>query len=114
MLSSRRNRIVLGILLFLLVVRLVLPYGIRALLEGQASAALGRPVVVDDVSLALSRGQASLEGVRIGDGDAPLLRVARIAANLDVLGLLGGEIRLETADLVEAKAVVRLLADGTI
>ncbi|MBW2393304.1 MAG: DUF748 domain-containing protein [Deltaproteobacteria bacterium] len=111
---TRRTRIAISVLLAGIALRIALPFGIQAILERQASAALGRPVVVENVSLTLSRGAASLEGIRVGTEDSPILRCSRVSANLDVLGVLLGKIGLESLEIVNPEIVVRLLSDGTL
>jgi hypothetical protein len=116
-------------LLFLLAVvglRLALPGIVRAQLEEQVSAALGRVVTVEDVALSLLSGQAEVTAVQVGpalpaesearvipEGEA-VAGFERLAFDLDWGAAFEKQIRFETLALDGPGIRVHRFQDGTI
>jgi hypothetical protein len=111
LLSSKRVRILLALVLVVAALRVALPFVAQQVIASQASAALGRSVEVDNVDLFLLAGHASIEGLRIGHAlpttgeAAPIdpakarLALGRIATNVGWLGLVEGRIHVESIEI---------------
>ncbi|HEX2524964.1 MAG TPA: AsmA family protein [Geminicoccus sp.] len=76
--------------------------------------ATGRPFAVDgDVSLSLiPTPRLVAEQIRVGEGDTPLLRLAKLEAVVGLAPLLSGRIDLERLILAEPVATLRVDANG--
>jgi hypothetical protein len=125
----RRPRFWLILLALVVVIRIALPYGLRPLIESQASQALSARVTVGDVDLALLRGGVDLEDVAVRTGlppeaaaeaseppadEAPIIAWKRFAVNLGWLALFGKTIRLEEIELDDPKIALDRLASGDL
>jgi hypothetical protein len=76
---TRRWKIVLGVAVALLALRMALPTILVRVVEGRASAALGRAVEVKNVDLFLLAGRVTLEELLVG----PPLEPGAIPAPID-------------------------------
>lgn len=83
------------------------------LIASQGTKALGLPVAVGNVDVALHRGVIALEDLDIGGDLAPRLHCESIRANLHSLNLLRGQVQLERLEIGRAEIALALLADGT-
>ncbi|MGI9432515.1 MAG: DUF748 domain-containing protein [Myxococcota bacterium] len=110
----KRRLYVLGALVVLAIgIRAVLPTVLERVIASQGTKALGLPVAVGNVDLALHRGAVAVEDLDIGGGLAPRLRCERIHANLHFLNLFRGRAQLESLEIGRAEIALALLADGT-
>ena len=110
-------RIGLVVAVLLVALRIALPTIVARLGGDQASAALGRTVTIDDVSLGLWAGTLTLHDVRVGGapGDAgadELLTCARAHVDLAWRDLLGGDLRLAELALDAPVLTLPREADG--
>ncbi|MDH3686710.1 MAG: DUF748 domain-containing protein [Myxococcales bacterium] len=110
----KRRLYVLGTLVALAIgVRAALPSVLEHLIASQGTKALGLPVAVGNVDVALHRGVIALEDLDIGGDLAPRLHCESIRANLHSLNLLRGQVQLERLEIGRAEIALALLADGT-
>ena len=124
-----RNRILLGLLLLGVIVRIALPYLLRPLIVSQADAALVGRIALADLDLSLIRGGVTLHGLEVhvdelpppaAEGAAapeakpPLFEAKRLWTQISWLALLGKTIEIEEFEL--GGFVVRLdrLKDGVL
>lgn len=122
----RLVRLVGGALLVALAVRAALPLAIELGAESVATDLLGRRVEIEDVDLALLSGGVVVEAVAVGPlgraGEPPPefaegeghFTLARLTANLGWLGLLRGEIHVESVELVEPGWLMLRDAEGRL
>lgn len=111
----KRRLYILGTLALVLVgLRAALPTVMERLIASQGTRALGLPVSVENVDLALYRGVLAVEGLDIGGDEAPRLHCERIVANLHFLNLFRGRAQLELLEIGRAEIALALLADGTL
>jgi hypothetical protein len=120
---KRRSTVVVLVLLALaILVRALMPTGIRMAIERTAGDALGRKVEVANVDLGLILGRASVEGLAIGGPDrvAPIaagsevVRVGRVGAQIAWLPLLQGKVHLREIALVEPAVRLERNPDGSL
>jgi AsmA protein len=111
--------VVLGVLAVLVVAVLAAPMLVpRDWLVAKVSDvvrdATGRSFAVDGaVSLALvPTPRLVAEGIRVGEGDTPLLRLGKLEAVVALGPLLGGRIEVQRLILVEPVATLRIDAQG--
>lgn len=113
---QRRDKIILtvGVVLTLLIAaRIVLPYAIERFVNRQLAAVEGYDGHIEDVDLALLRGGATIEGVRIvrttDKGNEPFFDCERIDVSLEWRSLAKGSLVAEgevirpVVNLVQAK-----------
>jgi hypothetical protein len=111
----KRRLYVLGALVAVLLgIRAALPAVMQAVIESQGTNALGRPVSVANVDLALHSGTLTVEGLDIGGSEAPRIQCERILANLHFLNLLRGRAQLEELAIGRAKIALALLPGGQL
>jgi len=120
-LESRRFwLIVLGVAVLL---RVVLPYALRPILESKASQALNARVDIGDVDLSLYRAGVALEDVAIrpagwtpetDTGDPPLIAWKRFAVAVRWLPILRKIIQLRELELESPRVAIDRLQDGGI
>ncbi len=112
----RRHPYWTALLVLIVVVRAALPYVLRPVLEDQISALLTGRIEIEDVDLALLRGEAAVEGVRVfgADGGEPPVAFGQLLANVSLVGFPFSEVVVENLHLL--KPVVRVVreADGTL
>lgn len=117
-------------LVVLAALRAALPLALERAIEWQGALALGTPVSVADVDLALLRAGLVLEGLAVGaeaaappeaagataprPGDGAIARCARIAVRLGPLGLLRRELHVRSLELDAPWVVLVREADGTV
>jgi hypothetical protein len=122
--AARRRRrlwILLGVLALLAAVRAALPGVLRRQIESNASAALGRKVVVEDVDLGLVTGRVKIEGLAIGgpelaapvDPATALVRLGSAGAQIAWWPLLSGKIQLREIALVSPALRLERYPDGS-
>lgn len=107
--AARRRRFAIVLALVALGViglRALLPLGIEWAIEREGSRALGAPVSLENVDLALLRGSASIEGLRLGGAGGPssptqppIASWDRLEIRLDPLQLFSGRIHLPEVSL---------------
>jgi len=112
----RRHPYWTALLVLVVVIRAALPYVLRPVLEDQISALLTGRIEIEDVDLALLRGEAAVEGVRVfgaEDGEPPVA-FRQLLANVSLVGFPFSEVVVENLHLL--KPVVRVVreADGTL
>jgi hypothetical protein len=112
----RRHPYVTTIAALTVAVRIAMPYVLRPVLESQISAQLNGRVEIEDVDLALLRGLAVVEGVRIfaDDVTAPTISFARLSANVRWIALPFQEAIVEEIHLVSPRILVVRGGDGEI
>ena len=71
LLRRPRNRILLGLLLLGVIVRIALPYLLRPLIVSQADAALVGRIALADLDLSLIRGGVTLHGLEVHADELP-------------------------------------------
>jgi Domain of Unknown Function (DUF748)/AsmA family len=118
-LESRRFwLIVLGVAVLL---RVVLPYALRPILESKASQALNARVDIGDVDLALYRAGIALEDVAVhpagwtpetDTGDPPLIAWKRFAVAVRWLPILRKVVQLRELELESPRVAIDRLQDG--
>jgi hypothetical protein len=123
---TRRWKIVLGVAIALLVLRVALPTILARVIEGQASAALGRAVEVKNVDLFLLAGRVTLEELLVGpplgpeaatapiDPGTALIHWPHVLVDVGWLGLFAGELRVQRVEVVEARERLVLQADDRL
>src|SRR5437870_5246880 len=121
---TRRRRRWLVALAILVVLRAVLPFGLRALLASQAGKLLQARVEIGDVDLALLRGVVTLKDVAVRAGatapapssaaEPPLVAWKRFAVNVAWLPLLKKTLELQSVELDEPRVALDRLASGEI
>jgi len=108
-----------------LAIRALLPIAIERIAERQGSRALGVPLRIGDVDLALLRGGVNVEQLRIGNKEQPLeidelqpegalLALERVGARISWFELLRSRIRLRELELVAPRLQLVREADGRI
>src|SRR5262245_48009306 len=120
-LKSRRFWfIVLGVAILL---RMVLPYALRPILESKASQTLNARVDIGDVDLSLYRAGIALEDVAVRPagwtpetdaGDPPLIESKRLAVAVRWLPILRKTIQLRELVLESPRVAIDRLQDGEI
>ncbi len=113
-----RHRRLVAVVALALVVRALLPVVLRRVLVAQASKALGAPVTIGDVDLALWRCGVALDDVAVRAPGAeaaapPLIGWKRLALSVRWLPLLRRTIALRTFTLDGARLALERGADGT-
>ncbi len=114
-LARPRNRVLLGLALLLLVVRIALPYVIRPILVSQADAALAGRIALADLDLSLIRGGVTLRGLEVhvdelptaaesasaarAEPTPPLFDAQRLWVQISWLGLLAKTLRVEELEI---------------
>jgi hypothetical protein len=123
---TRRWKIVLGVAIALLALRVALPTILARVIEGQASAALGRAVEVKNVDLFLLAGRVTLEELLVGpplgpeaatapiDPGTALIHWPHVLVDVGWLGLFAGELRVQRVEVVEARERLVLQADDRL
>ena len=123
---TRRWKIVLGVAIALLVLRAALPTILARVIEGQASAALGRAVQVENVDLFLPAGHVTLEDLFVGpplapeaatvpiDPETALVHWPHALLNFGWLGLFAGELRIQRVEIVGGRERLVLQADDRL
>lgn len=123
---ARLVRFAGGALLVALAVRAALPFAIELAAESVGTDLFGRRVEIEDVDLALLSGGLIVERVAVGPlgraGEPPPefaegeghFTLSRLTANLGWLGLLRGEIHLESVGLVEPGWLMLRDAEGRL
>lgn len=122
---SRRGWIALGVLVFLLVVRIALPTIAERVIESQGSELLAGEVTVENVDLWLLRGAVALEGVALWpEGGAPeedrppaepaLVAWDRVYVNVSWLALVQKVAEIEDFELDGLGVNVARLHDGSL
>lgn len=115
-LLSRRLLVWIGGLLIAgaLVVYVLAPWLARRILVREASAALGRPVHIESVSINPFRLSVGLSGVSIPDADhSELLGWDRLVVNLSAASLWNGTWSFDEIRLTKGRIHVAVLRDGT-
>ncbi|MFT5694966.1 MAG: hypothetical protein ACI9QQ_000941 [Myxococcota bacterium] len=115
----RITAVVIAILL--LAARIALPTFLQSKIEQLATDALGVPVTLGNVDLALLAGQASIEEFSIGAvpaaGDtrhAPFLEFDALVVRVDLFASLIGDLRVEKVELSQPTLRLRQLIDGQL
>ncbi len=120
---TRRWKIVLGVAIALLALRVALPALLARVIERQASAALGRAVQVENVDLFLPAGHVTLEELLVGppldpeaatapiDPETALIHWPHALLNFGWLGLFAGELRIQRVEVVGGRERLVLQAD---
>jgi hypothetical protein len=119
-----KRRLAIGAALAL-ALRALLPGAIERIAESQGSQALGVPLRIGDVDLALLVGGVGIEQLRVGSKGQPLdveevdpagalLSLERVGARIAWLELLRGRIRLRELEVVAPQVRVAREADGRI
>src|SRR6185369_16434583 len=89
--ATRRRRVLVGLVVALVAVRVALPYIVRRVAVDQANKALVGRVELDDVDLSLVTGGVTLHGLRVfagGDADAaPVFAADRLGVGVRYLAL---------------------------
>jgi hypothetical protein len=103
-LARRRNQVLLGVLLLLVIVRIALPYVLRSVIVSQADAALIGRVELADVDLSLIRGGVALEGLSVHVDERPstepaLFEAKRLWTQISWLALFTKTIEIEEFEL---------------
>jgi hypothetical protein len=103
-LARPRYRILLGVALFFLVVRIALPYALRPIVVLQADAALTGRIALADLDLSLIRGGVTLRGLEVHADELPaasppLFDAQRLWVQVSWLALLGKTLRVEELEL---------------
>lgn len=113
-------------LLALLAIRAALPFAIERVAESVGTDVLGRRVEIADVDLALLAGGVIVEQVAVGPlgrrGEEPPefsageehFTLKRLTGDLGWRGLLGGEVHVESVDLVEPNWLMLRDASGEL
>jgi hypothetical protein len=121
-----RAKLALGVVVVLLALRIALPTLLVHVVEGQASAALGRAVEVKDVDLFLLAGRVTLEELLVGrplepdaasapiDPESALLHWPRLFVDIGWMGLLVGELRVQRVEAAGAQELLVLQADKSL
>ncbi len=119
LLRPRRNQVLLGVVALLVVLRVALPYVLRAQIVSQADAALVGRVELEDLDLSLIRGGVALNGLSVHvderpSTEPPLFEAKRLWTQISWLALLTKTIEVEELEL--EGFVVRLdrLKDGLV
>ncbi len=113
-----RHRRLVAVVALALALRALLPVVLRRVLAAQASKALGAPVTIGDVDLALWRCGVALDDVAVRAPGAeaaapPLIGWKRLALSVRWLPLLRRTIELRTLTLEGARLTFERGADGT-
>ena len=118
-LHLRRNQILLGLFALALLVRIALPYVLRAVIVSQADAALVGRIALEDLDLSLIRGGVTLYGLEVHVDELPapgpaLFECKRLWTQISWLALFTKTIDVEEFEL--EGFVVRLdrLKDGML
>ena len=110
-LSRPRIRILLGVALLLLAVRVALPYALRPILVSQADSALVGRIALADLDLSLIRGGVTLHGLEVHASELPppgatasapappLFDAQRLWVQIGWLALLTKTLRVEELEL---------------
>jgi len=124
-----RNRILLGLLLLGVIVRIALPYLLRPLIVSQADAALVGRIALADLDLSLIRGGVTLYGLELHTDELPppapegaataeakpaLFEAKRLWTQISWLALLGKTIEIEEFELEGFVARLDRLKDGIV
>jgi uncharacterized protein involved in outer membrane biogenesis len=125
----KRTRILLGLLVLGVSVRIALPYLLRPLIVSQADAALVGRIALADLDLSLLRGGVTLhgfeahaeelppplpEGAAAAEAKPPLFEVRRLWTQISWLALLGKTIEIEELELDGFVARLDRLQDGML
>jgi hypothetical protein len=128
-LSRRRSRILLAVLLVGVAVRAALPYLLRPLIISQADAALVGRISLEDLDLSLIRGGVTLQGLGVhvdelpppapesapaAEATPPLFEAKRLWTQISWLALLGKTIEIEEFELDGFVARLDRLKDGML
>jgi hypothetical protein len=123
---TRHWKIVLGVAIPLLLLRAALPTILARVIEGKASAALGRTVQVENVDLFLAAGHVTLEELRVGspldpeavtaaiDPETALVHWPHTLLDIGWLGLFAGELRFQRMEVVGGRERLVLQADNRL
>lgn len=101
------------VLAFVLAAMLVDPQALTQPIAEQASVALGQPVQLGEVDLALFPTPAArVHSVVVGPEDAPLAEISEIRLNISLLGLLAGQVALRSLEIDEPVVKLPMGPDG--
>ncbi len=124
-----RNRVLLGLLLFGLAVRIALPYVLRPLIVSQADAALVGRIALADLDLSLIRGGVTLYGLEVHvdelpapgapaapatDAIPPIFEAKRLWTQISWLALFSKTIDVEELELEGFSVRLDRLKDGLL
>jgi len=118
-LRPRRNKILLGVFAFLLIVRIALPYLLRAVIVSQADAALVGHIELEDLDLSLIRGGVTLHGFSVHTDERPskvpaLFECKRLWTQISWLALFTKTIDVEEFELDGFAVRLDRLKDGLL
>lgn len=109
---------VLAVLLIvlLLVVRMLAPGIVRRQIEKQGTLALGTPVTVRNVDLAILRGGASIKGIAVAQPEGltgpPALSIGEVSANIALTSLMSDVIKVQRVSIADVAVNLLVTADG--
>jgi hypothetical protein len=118
-----RNRVLLALLLFAVVVRIGLPYVLRPLIVSQADEALVGRIELADLDLSLLRGGVTLHGLEVHTGERPapgeteppaLFEAKRLWTQISWIALLRKTIDVEEFELEGFQVRLDRQKDGLV
>ncbi len=126
-LQRPRNRVLLGLLVGLVALRIALPYLVRSQIVSRADAALVGRIALADLDLSLIRGGVTLHGLEVyadelpppggappAEVKPPLFAATRLWTQISWLALLGKTIEVEELELEGFVARLDRLKDGLL
>jgi hypothetical protein len=129
-LARRRNRVLLGLLVLGVLVRLALPWVLRPVIVSQADAALVGRIVLADLGLSLLRGGVTLRGLELRTDELPppaaegapppapapppLFEAKRLWVQISWLALLSQTLEVEELEIEGFVARLDRLEDGLL
>jgi len=104
LLASPRNRVLLGLAVVLLIVRMALPALLRPILVARADEALVGRIELEDLDLAMLRGGVTLHGFSVHSEERPsqapaLFAADRLSTEISWLALLSRTLRIEVFEI---------------
>jgi len=120
-----RSRVLLGVLAFLVVVRIALPYVLRPIIVDQADKALVGRIALADLDLSLIRGGVTLHGLEVYPEELPppgsteppkkpLFEAGRLWTQISWIQLLFKTIDVEEFELEDFAVRLDRLKDGLV
>lgn len=119
LLASRRNRILLGAGVLLVIVRIALPEVLRPILVTRADEALEGRIELEDLDLALLRGGVTLHGFSVHSDERPseapaLFEAERLSTNISWLALLRRTLEIEELSIESFAVRLDRFSDGLL